>query len=119
MNTMDKYRTLEIISLFVKHEPGERYITERVSQKAMEVVRQMKNKYFEELPISVYPSKWHTLCIDFGETDKELSLEIGYKSLGYFTNDKQVDKLDIEIFEEIIEAVIEVETDLEKLFYGK
>ncbi len=115
---MDKYRAMEIIPLFVDGTEEERTITQRVSHKALEVVKQFKNKYFEDLEISIYPSKWKTLCIDFENEKGELSLEIGYLALGYFTNDKQIDRLIIEREKDIKTSVIAIETDLEKIFYG-
>lgn len=103
-----------------ENEPYNRFITERVANKAKEILPLLKDKYFQYVDYC-YATTWNTYCIDFLKDKNLFSLEIGYKQLGYFTelNDqphKQVDFMDIETDEQIKVAIAEIETDLEILF---
>jgi hypothetical protein len=96
----------------------DRKITQRVYDKSIDVVSKMNPKYFE-LNHDCYGTKYKTLVIDFYDDVSELSLEIGYKDLGYFTDGKlfkEVDLIDIENDNRIDIAVKQIEEDLDKLF---
>lgn len=95
-----------------------RFITERVLNKSIEIIDKIDVSYFKE-NTEVYATPYKTLVIDFINDESELSLEIGYKQLGYFMDgdfDKMVEFLDIETDEQIITSVKEVTNDLNKLF---
>ncbi len=94
-------------------------LTERVYNKSIEVINTIDDKYFN-IDLGYYPSKWKTLIIDFIKDSNELSLEIGYKSLGYFTETeegilKQVDFLPISSIEDLTISIKTVEKDLDNL----
>ncbi len=96
----------------------DRNITQRVYDKSIDVVSKINPKYFE-LNHDCYATTYQTLVIDFYDSVSELSLEIGYKQLGYFTDGKlykQVDFIDIENDEQIDIAIKQIEEDLDKLF---
>lgn len=122
MNQVIKQKTIREIDDELKYvdDPHSRYVTDRVAEKAKVILSLINDKYFEYVDYS-YATSWHTYCIDFLKDKNLLSLEVGYKQLGYFTelNDnphKQIDFIDIETEEQIKAAIVEIETDLEILF---
>lgn len=95
-----------------------RYITERVLNKSIEVINKIDDVFFKE-NTEAYATPYKTLVLDFFKGKNELSLEIGYKQLGYFICgdfDKMVEFMDIESNDDINLAVKEIENDLSRLF---
>lgn len=112
-----KERILEEIKK-LSIENNYRYITERVLNKSIDVINKIDDFFFKE-NTETYATPYKTLVIDFKNGDSELSLEIGYKQLGYFMdgeNNKIVEFIDIETEEQIDLSLIEITNDLNKLF---
>lgn len=98
-----------------------RFITERVLNKSIEVINKIDSSFFKD-DTETYATPYRTLVIDFKNNNSELSLEIGYKQLGYFVDgeyDKIVEFLNIETDDEIVSSIEEVTNDLNKLFNNK
>lgn len=101
------------------YSDDDRCISQRVHDKSVEVISKIDDRFFN-IEYECYPSKFKTLIIDFTKGNDLLSLEIGYKSLGYFTEgkiNKMEESMNITTNDEIYIAVKQIEVDLENLFF--
>lgn len=123
MEQLIKQKVIQEIDNELRNESGFRYVTQRVADKSKEVLNNINDKYFKYVDYEhdVYATPYHTCVVDFLKDKNLFSLEIGYNSIGYFTEingegHKCIDRLYIDDNDKMKSVIEQIESDLDILF---